>query len=133
MSRMLRLTKGHPLPRVVLTSMTTMRFLLLITLLLTCSAVGFAQGSAPRFEELVKQFDYDAKAPPDVKEVGREKREGATVIDLTYASPRGGRVPAYLVVPEGRGPFAAVLFGHWMMGGDRKSTRLNSSHANISY
>jgi dienelactone hydrolase len=95
-----------------------MRTVLLLTLLLTCSSVGLGQASAPpRFEDLVKQFDYDAKAPLDVKEVGREKREGATVIDLTYAGQRGGRVPAYLVVPDGRGPFAAVLFGHWMMGG----------------
>ena len=94
-----------------------MRKVLLLTLLLTCSAVGFAQTSAPPFEGLVKQFDYDAKAPLDVKEVGREKREGATVIDLTYAGSRGGRVPAYLVVPDGRGPFAAVMFGHWMMPG----------------
>jgi len=94
-----------------------MRAILLLSLLLTCPAVGFSQtpSAPPRFEELVKQFDYDAKAPLDVKEVGKEKREGATVIDLTYASPRGGRVPAYLVVPEGRGPFAAVLFGHWML------------------
>jgi dienelactone hydrolase len=96
--------------------MPTMKTLLLLTLLLTCSAPGFGQAPGPpRFEELAKQFDYDAKAPLGVKEAGREKREGATVVDLTYASPRGGRVPAYLVVPEGRGPFAAVLFGHWML------------------
>jgi dienelactone hydrolase len=95
-----------------------MRTALLLTLLLTCSAVALGQTSAPpRFEELVRQFEYDAKAALDVKEVGRQKRRGATVIDLTYASPRGGRVPAYLVVPAGRGPFAAVLFGHWMMPG----------------
>ena len=104
--------------------MTTMKTLLLLSLLLTCSSVGVGQASTPpRFEELVKQFDYDAKAPLDVKEVGRERREGATVIDLTYASPRGGRVPAYLVVPEGRGPFAAVLFGHWMMSGSPMRNR----------
>src|SRR5207245_5596577 len=28
-------------------------------------------------------------------------------------SPKGGRVPAYLVVPSGKGPFAAVIWGHW--------------------
>ena len=95
-----------------------MRTVRLLIPLLTFSTAAFGQASAPpRFEELVKQFDYDAKAPLDVKEVGREKREGATVFDLTYASPRGGRVPAYVVVPDGKGPFAAVLFGHWMMGG----------------
>jgi dienelactone hydrolase len=97
---------------------------ILLMLVLTCPAVGFGQASAPpRFEELVRQFDYDSKAPLDVKEVGREKRKGATVVDLTYASPRGGRVPAYLVVPEGRGPFAAVLFGHWMMSGSPMRNR----------
>src|ERR671916_354970 len=101
-----------------------MRTVLLLTLLLTCSSAGVGQTSAPpRFEELVRQFDYDSKAPLDVKEVGREKRSGATVIDLTYASPRGGRVPAYLVLPGGRGPFAAVLFGHWMMGGSPLKNR----------
>jgi dienelactone hydrolase len=101
-----------------------MRTVLLLTLLLTCPTLGFGQASGPpRFEELVRQFDYDAKAPLDVKEVGRERRQGAAVIDLTYASPRGGRVPAYLVLPDGRGPFAAVLFGHWMMPGSPMRNR----------
>ena len=101
-----------------------MRITLLFVFVLTCSAFAFGQGAnAPAFEELARQFDYDAKAPSDVREVGRERRRGATVIDLTYASPRGGRVPAYLVVPGGRGPFAAVLFGHWMMEGSPLKNR----------
>lgn len=29
---------------------------------------------------------------------------------------KGGRVPAYLVVPEGKGQFAAVEFVHWGQG-----------------
>ncbi|MDQ3746759.1 MAG: hypothetical protein M3444_20515 [Acidobacteriota bacterium] len=33
----------------------------------------------------------------------------------------GGRVPASLVVPKGRGPSAGVLFGHWMLPGSRAS------------
>lgn len=97
-----------------------MRITLLLVLALACAAsAARGQGAgAPRFEELLRQYDYDAKAPPDVREVGRQSRPGGvTVIDLTYASPRGGRVPAYLVVPRGRGPFAGVLFGHWMMSG----------------
>ena len=82
------------------------------------AASAYGQAAAPRFEELLREFDYDAKAPPDVREAGRERRAGATVIDLTYASPRGGRVPAYLVVPDkGKKPFPAVIFGHWMMPG----------------
>jgi dienelactone hydrolase len=97
---------------------------LLFTFLLALAVVpAFSQLPQPRFEELVHQFDYDSKAPLAVREVGRRKRGGVTIIDLSYASPRGGRVPAYLVVPAGRGPFAAILFGHWMMPGSPLKNR----------
>ena len=59
------------------------------------------------------RFDYDAQAALDVREAGVEKRGAVSVHDISYLSPKGGRVPAYLVVPEGRGPFAAILWGHW--------------------
>jgi len=58
-------------------------------------------------------FAYDPKAPLDAVTTRVETRGDVVIQDLTYASPRGGRVPAYLVVPAGRGPFAAVLWGHW--------------------
>jgi dienelactone hydrolase len=58
-------------------------------------------------------FDYDSKAPLDIQEVSVEHRGNVAVHDISYSSPKGGRVPAYLVVPEGKGPFAAVLWGHW--------------------
>jgi len=58
-------------------------------------------------------FDYDQNAPLDIQEVQVEHRGDISVHDISYASPKGGRVPAYLVVPPGRGPFAAVLWGHW--------------------
>ena len=61
-------------------------------------------------------FDYDAKAAIEFQEHGRETVEAVTVADVSYASPKGGRVPAYLVTPPGRGPFAAVLFMHWGQG-----------------
>jgi cephalosporin-C deacetylase-like acetyl esterase len=74
-----------------------------------------AFGAEPKFEDLARQFDYDRNAPLNVREDKKEQREGATVIELSYDSPRGGRVPATLVLPSGHGPFAAILFGHWMM------------------
>jgi dienelactone hydrolase len=61
-------------------------------------------------------FDYDQKAPLDVQEKSTLKRGDVAVLDITYASPKGGRVPAYLVVPNGKGPFAAVIWGHWYWG-----------------
>jgi hypothetical protein len=63
-------------------------------------------------------FDYDHKQSLDIQETRRHERPGCTVVDLTYASAKGGRVPAFLVIPKGTGPFAAILFGHWG-GGNR--------------
>jgi hypothetical protein len=59
--------------------------------------------------ELLDLYDYDASAPLDVQEVKSEEKDGATVHDLSYAGPKG-RITAFFVVPEGGGPFPAVLF-----------------------
>lgn len=63
--------------------------------------------------ELVRHYDYDKNAPLDLKTVGTQKRGDVTVYDITYASPKGGVVPAYLIVPSGKGPFAGIIWGHW--------------------
>jgi dienelactone hydrolase len=83
------------------------RTLLAAIWLLTASSL-FAQESNNS-----RSFDYDQKAPLDMQEAGVENRGDVAIHDISYASPKGGRVPAYLVVPAGRGPFAAVLWGHW--------------------
>jgi dienelactone hydrolase len=67
--------------------------------------------------DLLRHFDYDQKAPLAIQEIGVERRGTVTIHDISYASPKGGRVPAYLLVPEGKGPFAAVIWGHWYMPG----------------
>ena len=60
-----------------------------------------------------QHFEYDRRAPLDLQETARDRRGAAVVHDISYASPKGGRVPAYLVIPEGPGPFAAIIWGHW--------------------
>jgi cephalosporin-C deacetylase-like acetyl esterase len=82
-----------------------MRLLSIALLLLTATTVS-AQDNA-------HAFDYDASAPLDIQEAGVEHRGDVAVHDITYASPKGGHIPAYVVVPDGKGPFAAVLWGHW--------------------
>jgi len=79
-----------------------------IVFVLLFSPTLFAQDA-----EMLRHFDYDKNAPIDLKIAGTEKRGDVTVYDITYASPKGGVVPAYLVVPKGNGPFAAVIWGHW--------------------
>ncbi|MGH9661625.1 MAG: alpha/beta hydrolase family protein [Bryobacteraceae bacterium] len=72
--------------------------------------------------ELARLYDYDRSAPLDMRQHGVETRDGIVVRDITYASPRGGRVPAYLVRPPGSGPFAAIVILHG--GGENRSTFL---------
>ena len=85
-----------------------MRTLLAATMLISASTSFFGQDGS-----VVHRFDYAQKAPLDIKEVGIEHRGDIEILDISYASRKGGRVPAYLVVPKGKGPFAGVIWGHW--------------------
>jgi pimeloyl-ACP methyl ester carboxylesterase len=60
-------------------------------------------------ESLLPLFEYDREAPLEVENVGTEVRDQATVVDLSFASPAGGRVPAYLVLPSAEGPHPAII------------------------
>jgi hypothetical protein len=90
-------------------------FLALLLGPLPLPAARKSEPSPPRFEDLVREFDYDRNALLNIREESRQEKEGATVIELSYDSPRGGRVPATLVLPPGKGPFAGIVYGHWMM------------------
>jgi dienelactone hydrolase len=80
---------------------------LLLSVLLTAPLL-FAEDA-----DMLRHFEYDQKAALDIREAGVEHRGDVAIHDISYASPKGGRVPAYLVVPSGKGPFAAVIWGHW--------------------
>jgi len=61
----------------------------------------------------LRRLDYDRNAPLGLIEAGTERRDTAIIHDISYASPKGGRVPAYLIVPRTKGRHAAVIWGHW--------------------
>lgn len=61
-------------------------------------------------------FDYDASAALEIEEAKTETRGKVKVIDLSYASPLGGRVPAFLVLPAGEGRHPAVVYLHHGQG-----------------
>src|SRR5258708_5640591 len=96
----------------------SMRYLSSLFPLILVAALAAAQaGSKPATDlQTVRLFDYDAKQPLDIHDRIIEEFHGGTLHDITYTSPRGGPVGAYLVVPNGKSPFAAVLFGHWGNG-----------------
>jgi dienelactone hydrolase len=106
----------------------TMRTTVLFFILLT--PADFAQES---YGALLQHWDYDHHAPLNIKQAGLQKRGGATIYDISFASPlkdrgtyvgpKAGVVTAFLVVPPGQGPFPAVIYGHWCMPGSEKKNR----------
>jgi len=82
------------------------------------SALSQSPASNPK-----PSFAYKKSAAFDVKEESRKEEGGVVIRDVNYAAhTRGrGRIRAYLVAPAGKGPFAGVLFFHWLgePNGDR--------------
>jgi cephalosporin-C deacetylase-like acetyl esterase len=69
------------------------------------------------------RFHYDAAVPFDLKQISTRVEDGVTIQDITYVGANGDTVPGYLVVPQGAGKFAAILWGHWLMPGAANSNR----------
>jgi dienelactone hydrolase len=65
-------------------------------------------------------FDYSASAPLGYRDAGVVPGTNPKVHDVSFTSPRGGRVSGYLTVPPGKGPFPAVIFLHGS-GGSRRN------------
>lgn len=92
--------------------------------------IAFAQESP---DQLLRHWDYDRSARLNMKQIDAQDRDGVKVYDITYSSPvgdrgpevgpNGGLVAAFLVVPSGKGPFPAVIYGHWCMPGSEKKNR----------
>ena len=59
-------------------------------------------------------FAYDPSLPLDLRSeaLARDLADGGRLEEVTFASPRGGRVTASLAIPSGDGPFQALLFMH---------------------
>jgi len=64
-------------------------------------AVSVAAQNPPALDP-VKVFDYDASKPLNVKMGKTEEVEMMQVTEISYDSPKFGRVPGYIVVPPGK-------------------------------
>ena len=95
-----------------------MRYLISLLALFLAVALAAQTAAKPAADVLaaVHLFDYDQKQPLGIHDKIIEEFTDGTLHDITYTSPKGGPVGAYLVVPKAKGPFAAVLFGHWGNG-----------------
>jgi len=64
-------------------------------------------------------ISYEAKAPLALQESLVKDFGFAKLLDIAYDSPRGGRVNAYAVIPQGA-QLAGIVWQHWGQG-DRSS------------
>jgi uncharacterized protein len=96
----------------------------------TCNVISSSSGSAGNplayirtvgpiasnnlYEANRQLFEYDQDAPLYIQEVSRRMENGLLVVEITYASPKGGRVPARLIIPPGTGPFAGIVMQYSM-------------------
>lgn len=62
--------------------------------------------------ELAAVIRFDVPRTPRLETLSEERRSGYTRAFVTYPTPDGDEVSAYLLVPEGDGPFPAVLCHH---------------------
>ena len=71
----------------------------------------------PIEDQILSLFDYDPQAPLDIEEVWVRELSSYTRYEITYASPKGGRVPAGLFVPaKSSGPLAGIILMHGLPG-----------------
>jgi cephalosporin-C deacetylase-like acetyl esterase len=98
-----------------------MRKLIALGIVVFFSVCAFAGDD---YQQYARNYDYDRNAPLEARNLNlKEQSNGVKTYDFDYASLQGGRVPAYLVVPDGNGPFAAVVWGHWMKDGSPYKNR----------
>lgn len=76
-------------------------------------------------------FAYDRAAPLEVRERRSSQHDGLTVHEVSYASPKGGRVPAFVVVPDGSKPFAGLIVQHGLPGSRNDSLPVARNYARL--
>lgn len=86
--------------------------------LMTCALApwtlaALATAASPPWDELRANYEYDASAPLDVWEQSATEAPTHVLHRLTFASPRGGRVPVLFAVPrQGRAPYPVLMLLH---------------------
>jgi cephalosporin-C deacetylase-like acetyl esterase len=87
--------------------------------LLGASAAGAS--TAPPFNTLKALYAYDASRPASYRDAGvTDDSDGIAVHDVSFLSPRGGRVTGYLVLPARGAPAPLILWSPGL-GGNRYS------------
>jgi dienelactone hydrolase len=89
---------------------------LAIALVSAQSAGADPPSTSNAFAARAALFRYDTHTDLAIKEAAIEHRDGVAIHDLSFIAvpTTQKRVNAYLVVPSGKGPFAGILWAHWL-------------------
>jgi dienelactone hydrolase len=68
------------------------------------------------YEDNLHLFDYDMDMPVSITENSVQQEQGYTLHDISYPSPKGGDVTAYLLIPAEEGPHAGIILMHGSSG-----------------
>lgn len=94
-------------------------------------SLGVRLDSEAFYQENLHEFDYDREQPLELAEVASWQEDGLTFTDITYASPKGGKVPATIIAPSGKGPFAGVIVQHGMPSRRENEYMTGKVHASM--
>lgn len=64
------------------------------------------------FNDLVKMFLYNHNLPLDLKKKSTEYKNNIAIHDINYSGLTEKIINAYLVEPQGEGPFPGIIFAH---------------------
>jgi cephalosporin-C deacetylase-like acetyl esterase len=86
----------------------------ILVIVLLFSAMAMTLGQTQTFEQRKALFDYE-KVGFDISVIKEIKRQDISIKEITFVGIKGKeRVKAYLVKPQGNGPHAGILWGHWL-------------------
>ncbi|HEX2078880.1 MAG TPA: alpha/beta fold hydrolase [Longimicrobium sp.] len=83
---------------------------------LLLAALAAAPACAQEGDLPLHLFAYHRNAPLELQSSQIGAEDGVAIHQISYASPKGGRVTGRLFVPQGTGPFAGVVLAHGMPG-----------------
>jgi dienelactone hydrolase len=94
---------------------------LILTSVAVAALAGCGGGGSKSDEQpsIDAPFAYDASKPLELHTGQTTRVGGVEIRDITFKGSAGETVPAYLVVPPGRGPHPAVIYAHGSSGSRR--------------
>ena len=92
------------------------RRLVPVLILASAGALAACGGGGNSHSSSGATFAYDASRPLDLRTKRTVRQAGVAIRDVSFKGASGETIPAYLVVPRGKGRHPAVIYAHGIPG-----------------